>query len=211
MININDTIINNRFTFRYAEKAQLHFTAGIWINGKYCWIQNTNEKVIYDEQIIVRVKQLQLHSKIHFKHIYVSNHSNQTKRLKVLGMHHHSRISQEQFTFASPKDQVIFHLANQEMFLVNGHYNGTGIKEYSVQPYWNVLIDRIWSCQEKGHLKFQPMAKGPAVSIFTLDAEVKPHETIKFDTWIIKEKNKQELVKLNTALLKNTLAFPFKK
>lgn len=211
MINLNESIINNRFTFRYAERAQLHYTAGIWVNGKYCWLQNTNEKIIYDEQIIVKVRTVQPHSKIQFNHLYVSNHSNKAKKLKVLAMHHHSRISQEQFTFASPKDKVIFHLANKEMFLVNGHSNGIGMKEYTVQPYWNVLTDKIWSSQENGHLKYQPMSKGPAVSIFTIEAEIKPHETIKMNTWNIKGSSIADLIMLDRALLKNALAFPFEK
>lgn len=210
MINLNESVLNNRFTFRHALDSKLHFTAGIWLNGEYCWLQNSNEKMFYDEQIFVKVKQMQLHSKIQVNEIFVSNRSMKSKRVKILAMHHHSRISQEQLTFASPKDQVIFHIANHEMFLVNGHCNG-GIKEYSVQPYWNVLTDNIWACQKKGRLKYQPMAKGPAVSIFTLEAEVKPNEMHKFNIWNIKGKDKQELIKQEQVLLKNTLAFQFEK
>ncbi len=201
MINFNESLIDNRFTFRHSSTPQLHYTAGIWINGKYEWLQNCREKILYEDQLIMKVKQEQIHSKIHLNHVYVSNHSDKPKKVKILAMHHHSKISQEHFTFASPKDQVIFHFGKKEIYLVNGQVCGAGIKEYTIQPYWNVLTDKIWDCLDKGHLKYQPMAKGPAASIFTLDAKVEPHQTIKLKTWMIKGNNKQDLMRFNQALL----------
>jgi hypothetical protein len=202
MINFNESLMDHRFTFRHSSKAQLSFTPGIWVNGKYEWLQNCNEKILYQEQIIMKVKQEQIHSKIHLSHVYVSNHSHTPKKVKILALHHHSQISQENFTFSSPREQVIFYYDQNEMFLVNGNSRGMGMEEYTIQPYWNVLTDKIWSCLEKGNLKYQPMAKGPAASIFTLETEVKPHESIKFDTWVIKGKNKLELMRLDQALLR---------
>jgi hypothetical protein len=212
MININKSIYNHQqFTFHHSPIAQLHYTPGIWVNGNYYWLQTSSEKIMYEEEISLTVKQEQIHSKIRFNHMNVTNHSKQSKELKILAMHHHSRISQDHFTFVSPKDQVIFHLANKEVFLVNGQFNGVGLNEYTIQPYWNVFTDKIWSSQEKGNLKYQPMGKGAAASIFTLKAEVKPHQTIKLHTWAIKGASKREIMALDQALLKNTLAFPFEK
>jgi hypothetical protein len=211
MINLNESIYSKQFTFHHSPGAQLHYTPGIWINGKYFWLQNNREKIMYDEGITFTVKEVQIHSNIRLNHHHVTNHTNQTKLVKILSMHHHSRISQEHFTFVSPKDQVIFHIANNEVFLVNGHICGQGISQYTIQPYWNVFTDKIWSNREKGNLKYQPIAKGAAASIFTLKAEVKPHQTIKLHTWAIKGTSKREIVSLDQALLKNTLAFPFEK
>jgi hypothetical protein len=202
MINFNESIIDSRFTFRHSSAPQLNYTPGIWVNGKYAWIQNCSEKILYEDQIILKVKQEQIHSKIQLNHVFVSNHSRKTKKVKILALHHHSQISQDHFTFASPRDQVIFHYNQEEMFLVNGQFRGAGMKEYTIHPYWNVLTDKIWSCLDKGCLKYQPMAKGPAASIFTIEPEVKPHETIKLSTWVIKGENKRELMGLNQALLR---------
>jgi hypothetical protein len=213
MINLNESEsrYNQRFTFHHSTIAQLHYTPGIWVNGKYYWLQNSMEKILYEEGITLSVRSEQIHPNIRLNHIYVTNHTSQAKQTKILSMHHHSRISQEHFTFVSPKDQVIFHLANKEVFLVNGQFNGYGLHEYTIQPYWNVFNDQIWSCQKKGHLKYLPMAKGAAASITSLKVEIRPHQTIKLNTWIIKGTSKRDVAKLDQALLKNTLAFPFEK
>jgi hypothetical protein len=211
MFKLNDSIYHNQFTFHHAPIAQLHYTPGIWVNGKYYWLQNSREKIMYEEGISFTVKENQIHTNIRLNQVHVTNHTNQAKKVKVLTMHHHSRISQEHFTFASPKDQVIFHLADKEVFLVNGRVNGNGLNEYTIQPYWNIFTDKIWSNQEKGYLKYQPMAKGAAASIFSLAADVNPHQTVNLHTWAIKGTGKREVFKLNQALLKNTLAFPFEK
>jgi hypothetical protein len=211
MINLNESRYKQQFTFHHSKIAQLHYTPGIWVNGKYYWLQNSMEKIMYEEGITFSVRPEQIHSNIRLNHIHVTNHTNQTKQVKILSMHHYSLISQEHFTFVSPKDQVIFHLANKEVFLVNGQFNGRGLHEYTIQPYWNVFTDKIWDCQKKGNLKYQPMAKGPAASITSLRAEMEPHQTINLNTWIIKGNSKRDVSKLDQALLKNTLAFPFEK
>jgi hypothetical protein len=209
MINLNESRYNQQFTFHHSTIAQLHYTPGIWVNGKYYWLQNCMEKVMYEEGITFSVKSEQIHTNIRLNQIHVTNHTSQAKRVKVLSMHHHSRISQEHFTFVSPKDQVIFHLANKEVFLVNGHFNGCGLHEYTIQPYWNVFTDKIWSCKKKGNLKYQPMAKGAAASITALIAEMNPHQTIKLNTWIIKGTSKRDVAMLDQALLKKHTSISF--
>jgi hypothetical protein len=211
MININESIYNQQFTFHHSPLAQLHYTPGIWVNGNYYWLQNNREKIMVEEGITINVKEEQVHSNIQMNQIYVTNHTNQRKEVKILSMHHHSRISPEHFTFVSPKDKVIFHIANKEVFLVKGQCNGKSMNEYTIQPYWNVFTDRIWSSKEKGHLKYQPLAKGAAASIFTMKAEIDARKTIKLHSWMIRGNSKQEIIQLDKALLKNTLAFPFEK
>lgn len=211
MINLNESLNNNRFTFRNSSQERLHFTPGIWVNGKCFWLQNISEKILYEEQMIFKVRQEQIHSKISLSHLYIYNHSNMAKELKILAMHHHSPISHEHFSFASPNNHHIIHLVNNVVFMVNGQCNGIGMKEYTIQPYWNVFTDQIWISQKKGILRYQPMSKGPVASIFTLEAFVKAHGTVKLNTWIIKGKSKSELMILNQALLKNTLAFQSEK
>ncbi|MCL6571988.1 MAG: hypothetical protein K6T88_09950 [Bacillus sp. (in: Bacteria)] len=181
----------------------LHFTPGLWVNGKYLWLQNSKERVIYDEEIIINVKLEQPHSKICFSSVYVGNQSNQTKTIKVLGMHHCSFVRHDCLTFVSPTDNRIFHHTNKSVFLVNADCNGVGMKEYTLMPQWSVYTDQIWSSLQKGNLKYQPMAKGPAASIFAMKMTIGPHETSKMNTWTIAGSNKNELIRLEQSFLKS--------
>jgi hypothetical protein len=190
---------------------QLQFVPGIWVNGQYFWMNSSMEKVIYEEELVVKVKQEQIHSKIRFSNIYVSNHSNREKEIKILVMHQYPNPSHEQLTFISPLDNRIFHLANKNVYMVNGQYEGKGLKEYTTMAQWNVFTDQIWNSLRKGTLKYQPMAKGLAASIFTIKMTIGPHQTNKVNTWAISGNNKSEVISLEQALLKNTLAFRFEK
>lgn len=190
---------------------QLQFVAGIWVDGQYHWLNTSMEKIIYEEELVLKVKQEQIHSKIRLSNIYVSNHSSEEKEIKILVMHQYPNPSHEQLTFISPSENRIFHLANKTIYMVNGQNQGRPLTEYTTMSQWNVFTDQIWNSLKKGTLKYQPMAKGLAASIFTIKMSLKPHETKKVNTWTINGKNKKEVLFLEQALLKNTLAFPCEK
>ncbi|MGG3470003.1 hypothetical protein ABES02_21275 [Neobacillus pocheonensis] len=189
----------------------LQYIPGIWVNGKYYWFPNSTEKVIFDEELVIKVKKEQIHSKIRFSSIYVSNHSNQKKEVKVLAMHHYSNINKDNLTFVSPTDNRIFHVAENNVFLINAKYEGFGIREYTTIPQWSAFTDQIWSSLQTGSLKYQPMAGGPAASIFAMKMTLGKHETRKMNTWSIVGSNKNELISMEQGLFKNPLAFPFEK
>jgi hypothetical protein len=180
----------------------LQFVPGLWVNGKYVWLQNTLEKVIYDEALVVKVKQEQIHSKICLSSVYVSNHSHKTIQVQILAMHHLENIGQDNLTFVSPIENHIIHHAKTHVYLVNGHCTNASINEYTAVPLWNAYTDQIWNSIQKGKLKYQPMAKGPAASIFTMSLSIEPLQTRKMDTWTISGSNKNELILLEKALLK---------
>lgn len=181
----------------------LEYTPGIWVDGNCYWLHNSGEKVIHEKEIIVKVKQEQIHSKICLLNLYVSNHSNKMKDIKILVMHHCPYAFLEQFSFVSPTENVIYHLANKDIYMINGQCNGIGVKEYTIQPHWNVFTDQIWSCLEKGSLRYQPMAKGHSASIIAMKVSIKPHGAARISTWSIKGKSKNELISLDKALLAN--------
>ncbi|MEO2074457.1 MAG: hypothetical protein ABGX20_03590 [Bacillus sp. (in: firmicutes)] len=181
----------------------LLFIPGLWINGKYHWMQNCTEKVLYDEELTIKVKHNQVHSKIRVTHIFVSNHSNNVKEVKVLAMHHFSNVGKDNLTFVSPMDNRIFHHANRQVYLVNGHYKGLELKEYTAMPLWNTYTDQIWNSLLTGTLKYQPMAKGPAASIFAMKMLLQPHETARMNTWTITGSSKNELIGMEEVLIKN--------
>lgn len=207
MIKLTDTQKNLQVPERHVPIETLQFIPGLWVNGKYYWLQNCTEKVLYDEELIIKVKQEQAHSKIRLCHIYVSNLSGHEKEIKVLAMHYCSNINQDNLTFISPTDNRIFHHTNKHVFLVNAQNDGIGLKEYTVMPQWYAYTDQIWSSPSTGSLKYQPMAKGPAASIFAMKACIQQQETCKMLTWTITGSSKNELLSMDQALTKRIASF----
>ncbi|NMD71851.1 hypothetical protein HHO41_16250 [Bacillus sp. DNRA2] len=180
---------------------------GLWIDGKTFWIKSGNEKLIPEKQISVRVNQRAIHSKIKLFDIFVTNHNEKMRKLKIIVMHSFERFSQDDLTFFSPIEKVIYHLAKRTMYLVNGHMNGNVIKDYTVQPIWNVYSDKFWKCPNSGTLNFQPMAHGPSNSLFTFNMDIPGSQTKLANTWMIAGESKEELIHLNKAVLKNHTSF----
>jgi hypothetical protein len=190
---------------------QLQLVIGIWIKGQTYWLHNQSEKIITNEKLTVKIKQENIFSKIRNSHILITNHDKIEKNVKLVLMHRYIHASKDHLAFISPTDQVIFHLANKKVFLVNGHCEGQAIQQATIQPFWSINTGYMWHCENKGTLKYQPMAKGIAVSMFTFNLSISSHETKMASTWTIQGEAKSELLNVNDALLKNTLAFPFKK
>ncbi|WP_042458397.1 hypothetical protein [Neobacillus dielmonensis] len=190
---------------------RLQFVPGVWVNGKYYWLYNSTEKIIYDEGLIIKVNQEHIHSKIRFSKIMVSNHSNREKEIKIMAMHYLPNIDPDHLVFVSPTDHHIFHHNGEDVFLVNGKTVEMGISQYTNMPIWNAFTDQIWNSLETGTLKYQPMAKGPAVSIFAMNLKLDKHATSKVTTWAISGTSRNEVVSMEQALLKNRLAFPGEK
>lgn len=207
-MNITKTNIDGRQSVTID---QLQFVPGVWVNGKYFWLQNTSEKVIFDESLTINVKREQVHSKIRFSTIFAGNHGDTSKDIKLLAMHHVTTLDQNSLAFISPSDNFILHHAGKQDFLVNAAFRESGLKEYTTIPLWNAYTDNIWSSLQKGILKYQPMAKGPAASIFAMNITIAPRETIKMKVWTIAGTGKKELISIEKALLKNPLAFPNEK
>ena len=183
-------------------KERLIATPGIWINGKTYWLHNEREKSILEEGISIHVKQRTPHSKISYLDIYISNHERKEKQLKLLMMHQHENQLKEHFSFVSPVEKVIYHLAGQNVYLVNGSFNGEQISQCTIQSQWNFYKNTYWDCLEKGILKYQPMVKGIAVSLYSFKIDLQGRETVKSSSWIISGKNKSEILDLNACFLK---------
>jgi hypothetical protein len=183
---------------------KLTTTPGIWIDGKTYWIQNGYEKLIPEHSISVHVKQIHKHSKIQYTEIYVRNHSQQEKKLKILVLNFFPVTYQEHLSFVSPTENVIYHSVDDQLYLVNGEYNKNSIEQRTVQPIWNVHTEHIWSNNQKGILKYQPMAKGSSVSIFSLSMNVNPQSTGISRAWSITGTEKKDILELNHILMKTS-------
>lgn len=175
----------------------------IWTEEKTHWMMNTREKLLVEEGLTIKMVDKQIHSQIRHSNISVKNHTSIQRPIKLLVIHHFSEIMKGQFCFIAPTDQVIYHLAHQQIHLVSGFCKGASIQQATVQPIWNVHSDLFWKCSQRGILKYQPMAKGPAASIFVLDLILGPQETERAAAWIISSKTKEDAIALNEVVLKN--------
>ncbi|MGJ7921371.1 hypothetical protein [Neobacillus sp. LXY-4] len=175
---------------------------GLWIDGKIFWVKNGTEKLIQAEAISIKINQRNIHSKIRFFDIFVTNHSEKMKQLKLIVLNSCEKFAKDDLTFISPIEKVIYHLARRTIHLVNGQMNGTLLNEYTVQPVWNIYTDKFWDCQKKGTLKYQPLSHGPSNSLFTINMNIPASKTCKANTWIISGETKEELLRLNQVVLK---------
>lgn len=178
-------------------------TAGLWVGGKMYWVRDRYEKIIPEVGISLHIKEIPVHSKIKFFEIYFRNHLQKSQQAKLVCKHQYPYLAEEHFAFVSPVEKVIFHMADQTIYLVNASCNGKGMQQMTVLPHWHVNTGKIWSSIGKGVLNYQPMAKGMPVSIFALDLDLPAGRMIKAKTWNIAGKNKEEILRLNRVLLKS--------
>lgn len=188
--------------FPHSSNKRLAVTAGIWIEGKTYWVRNHYERIIAEEGISIRMKEVPIHSQINYLDIFVRNHKYKNRKVKILLKHHYPYPTEEHFTFVSPVEKVVFHTVNDQIYLVSARGNRKGIEQMTVLPHWHVNTEQIWRSIEKGILNYQPMAKGMMVSILSIDLEIPAREMRKGSSWVIKGQNKGELLQLNKVLLK---------
>ncbi|WP_043933886.1 hypothetical protein [Bacillus sp. EB01] len=184
---------------------------GIWLNGKVQWNFDNKETIMYEEQVTMRVTEEKPHSKVSLHSYHVINHSSKEIQLKLLSMNYLKTIRRDHFAFISPADDTSFHLAGDQMFMINGQTE-TGDKwESTIVPSWIVNSEQIWASLEKGQLKYQPTAKGNPATLLSASFVIPAGMTALARTWTIAGSDKNELINLNNVLLKNRLAFPIKK
>lgn len=190
------------------DKSLLEGKTGIWIDGKIYWITDFCEKLIPEKHLSIHIKKMVHHSKIKLLEVFVKNHETVRKNCKLLFMNF---APEDHFCFISPVDDVIFHCVRDQVYLVNGYCSGRHMGSATVQPYWNVHTDFIWSSLSKGILKYQPMAKGMVVSIFSMEMSIPGNKSSVGYSWTIRGKEKDETMSLNEMFMKNVLAIPYKK
>lgn len=190
---------------------KLRMIPGLWIDGITYWLNEGLQQTLHEIGLSIHVKELPAHSKVRFYKIYVTNHYPFARKVKILLQYKHEIHSSEQVSFVSPVDNIVYHLADQTVYLVNGFMEREKIKECTIQHYWNIHTDNIWACSESGKLTYVPMIKGNAVSLYTKEIAFSGRQTCEGESWIISGESKNELLNLNSVLLKNTLAFQTKK
>ncbi|MDQ0269446.1 hypothetical protein [Cytobacillus purgationiresistens] len=193
------------------QNSKLILTPGLWIDGHTHWLDSGMEKIFAEKGISIRIKEMDIHSKVRFYKLYVTNHDQNNRKVKLLMAHRYIFPVREHVSFISPSENVIYHVADKKTFLINGHLRGNIKQECTVQPYWNVYNDQIWSHNDKSVLKYHPMVKGHAVSIYAHNVDFQGKESIEGEAWVISDMDKNELIDINHALLKNILAIQTEK
>lgn len=184
----------------------LKSSIGIWIDGNTYWLRENHEKVIAEEEISIVVKEGSFHSRTRIQDVFIRNHGSRPRSLKLLFMHHYSKLDEELFTFVSPAEKVFFHIKNDLMFLVSGHHREMNKEQMTVQPLWSISSENMWKSMEQGILKYQPMAKGVMGSIFSFPLMIRENETSKANAWVVFGDNKNELLQIHGAI-KKKIAF----
>ncbi|AIE60736.1 hypothetical protein [Bacillus methanolicus] len=184
------------------ERLKLKMTPGLWIEGKTYWAQHDFGAFISEKEVSFEIKRTNLQSEICLYDIMVTNHSMEVKEVKLLMMYSDESKSNDQLAFVSPSEKVIFHHVDKKLYLINGKTNGNGMETTTVQPIWTVPAENIWSCEKKGILRYQPLAKGAVASIFSLNLILQGHETKQGSSWVIYGVDRKKLINLNNALLK---------
>ncbi|WP_156424326.1 hypothetical protein [Bacillus sp. FJAT-27445] len=190
---------------------KLEVTTGLWTEGKVYGMFEAKETLLYGEELTLKVSEEHPHSRITVIHYYICNHSSAEKQLKLLALHLSKTFNMDQFSFISPADETIFHLAGEKMFLLGGVPGPSSKWAATVIPSWHVSSDTIWADIGKGILKYFPMAKGNPASILSAAIVIPPGKTVKASSWIISGDSKNELISLKQVHLKNRLAFPNEK
>lgn len=174
---------------------------GIWMNGKTYWFKPEVETIIPEEGISVYMKKEENTSSLQLYRTIITNYRASKAHVKLLIQNRHLQCSQH-FSFISPFEKVAFHLDNQLVYLANGYCQEKTNGASTIQPLKNVFDDTIWTCAEKGYLKYNPMGKEDAVSLFLYEYNFRGKEALEGKSWVISGDNEEELIKLNASLLK---------
>jgi hypothetical protein len=184
------------------EKIKLKMIPGLWINGKTYWAQDGGGTFIEEQAVSFDIMKTDLQSDICLYDATITNYTRDVQEVKLLMMYCNEISSEDQFAFVSPSENVIFHLMNKKLYLINGKASGKGLESTTVLPIWNVPGENIWSCEKKGKLRYQPLAKGKIASIFSFHMILQGHETQYGSSWVLFGEERKKLIHLNSALLK---------
>lgn len=182
------------------EKVRLRMIPGLWIDGKTYWVQDGDGAFIEEQAVSFEIMKTDLQSEICLYDVTITNYTADLKEVKLLMMYCNENISKDQFAFVSPLENVIFHLVDKKLYLINGKANGKGMESTTVQPIWTVPTENIWSCEKKGILRYQPLAKGKIASIFSFNMILQGYETQYGSSWVLFGEERKKLIRLNSAL-----------
>lgn len=198
-----ETYIQSNFT---GEKQQalidgLHIIPGIWVNGKTYWRKQGKDDLL-EEGISLHLKQEYSQNHTQLFSFEVINHRDRPESVKVLFQHRSQYWANDHVSFISPLENAIFHMADDQVHLVNGCIGkGEVRKTCTVQPLWNIYKNIIWDCQASGKVQYRPMAKGNVVSLLIYDYQFMGKGRFEGETWVLNGRSEAELIQLNSSLL----------
>lgn len=191
---------------QHALIAGLHVIPGIWVNGKTYWMKQGKDKILLEEGISLNLKQEYSLDNTQIFSFELTNHRDHPESVKVLLQHRSQYWDNDHVSFISPLENAVFHLADNQLHLVNGYIGkGEVRKTCTVQPLWNIYKNRYWDCLESGKIQYRPIAKGNVVSLLIYDYHFMGKGAFEGETWILNGNNEAELINLNSVLLKREI------
>ncbi|MBP2241622.1 hypothetical protein J2Z40_002194 [Cytobacillus eiseniae] len=184
-------------------KSEMKMIPGVWVNGKTYWMKRGMDALVLDEGITLQLTEENIHHNTRIFVVKVTNHFRRSIKVKLLLQHRCCQWDYNHLSFISPLEDVVFHLANDSVHLVNGVGNCRNAKKIcTVLPLWNIYKDQIWKSSQSGTVQYCPLANGNAVSLLLYDLNFVDKGSFEGKSWIISGENEVELVKINESLLK---------
>ncbi|MBD7935857.1 MULTISPECIES: hypothetical protein [Cytobacillus] len=185
----------------------LHQTLGIAVGNSVYWIEMNDmaeEREHQVEGLSIRTKTVRIDHHISLLNFNIYNELSTSKEIKVLIAHSNPREYDQHFSFISPIEQLIYHMIDRQLFLVNGQLNGVKMKENTVMQRALVDNNKIWSYGKGGKqtLSYNPIGKGKVVSLCGDTAKITGKSAMEGTAWSITDDCQKQLLQVNQTLLK---------
>ncbi|WP_071460131.1 hypothetical protein [Bacillus massilinigeriensis] len=168
----------------------------IWHNGNLHWVLENNF-YIREAGVSIQYEKVEMLPDVNFYEIIISGESNMGMSGKLIIMHRHKLLGNKGFAFLSPAENVIFHLDNQFVYLVDSDDSTGRIRQSTVLPWSIVKKGNIWGTKQQESLLYQPLGQGDVASLQVFDFNFKEEHPVIFHTWCTRGKDKDSLLKIN--------------
>ncbi|WP_136035720.1 hypothetical protein [Bacillus salacetis] len=141
----------------------------------------------------------------------VENRKKTHRRLKLFFLLDWRTDGTERLSFISPDNHLVYHYSSNSYALVDYQVNNrTGMARRSVYPLTERGILHWKETLKTGSIPYQPLLRGPALTVVAFDLIFSPLEKIQGRVFGIEGESREELRNLHKHL-KNRLAFHLKK
>jgi GH15 family glucan-1,4-alpha-glucosidase len=187
------------------------FRFGVWVNGKFEWLDNDWETVMtyLPETLTSRYKikkraygvEMEVNDAIHnskdvfLRKIKVSNELDYPKEIRLFFTQDFHIYGYEagDTAFFEPNLSAIIHYKGKRYFLVGGASSGKGFFQYAIGQKEGDGKEGTWRDCEDGQLSSNPVAQGAVDSSVSFKLEIPPHGYGIIHYWIAAGTNLNEV------------------
>lgn len=136
-----------------------------------------------------------------FLNFSVENKRRIHRRLKLFFLLDWRADEKERLSFVSPDDNLVYHYSSKKISLIDYKVNKrNGMIRRSIYPLTDQGIFHWKETLRTGSLLYQPLLKGPALTVVSFDLLFSPLQKIQGDIIGIEADNKEELRNLHKHL-----------